>query len=136
MARYAGRMSDMARLILATRLVDLADTWLEARCCHGATFMPLRRLVANHGGGRRVGEVVARLRCHRCGALPAVVALIESPDAWASGRGGAPPGWRIVLAADPLSRAVPTRPAGWRPRLVTPGRAFPGEATAGRPRQP
>jgi len=62
-------MSGLSALILAARLADLTDSWLEVRCCRGVAFLPLRRLVMDHGGGsRRVRDVVARLRCRHCRA--------------------------------------------------------------------
>jgi hypothetical protein len=105
--RYAARMSGLSALILAARLTDLTDSWLEVRCCRGVAFLPLRRLAMDHGGGRSVREVVARLRCRYCHAHPALVALVGDPAGSAPGRAGAPPGWRVVLVRDPLARLPP-----------------------------
>jgi len=104
---YATRMPRLSALILAARLADLTDSWLEVRCCRGVAFLPLRRLAMDHGGGRSVREVVARLRCHHCHAHPALVALVGDPAGSAPGRAGAPPGWRVVLVRDPLARIPP-----------------------------
>jgi hypothetical protein len=101
---YAASMSGLSALILAARLADLTDSWLEVRCCRGVTFLPLRRLAMDHGGRR---DVVARLRCHHCRAHPALVALVGDPAGSAPGRAGAPPGWRVVLMCDPLARIPP-----------------------------
>jgi hypothetical protein len=49
-------MSGLSALILAARLADLTDTWLEVRCCRGVAFLPLRQLAMDRGGGRLVGE--------------------------------------------------------------------------------
>jgi hypothetical protein len=100
-------MSGLSAVILAARLADLNDSWLEVRCCRGVVFLPLRRLAMDHGGGRSVREVVACLRCRHCRGHPALVALVGDPAGSAPGRAGAPPGWRVVLVRDPLVRMPP-----------------------------
>jgi hypothetical protein len=100
-------MSGLSALNLAARLADLTDAWLEVRCCRGVAFLPLRQLAMDHGGARRVREVVAHLRCGHCRAHPALVALVGDPAGSAPGRAGAPPGWRVVLVRDPLARLLP-----------------------------
>jgi hypothetical protein len=87
----------LADLILAAPLRQLEESWLEVRCCRGTTAIPLRLLAAQHGSGRRVSEVVGRLRCQACRGHPTLIALIEDPAGQSSGRAGAEPGWRIVL---------------------------------------
>jgi len=104
---YAARMSGLSALILAARLADLTDSWLEVRCCRGVVFLPLRRLAMDRGGGRSVRDVVTRLRCRHCRAHPALVALVGVPTGSAPGRAGAPPGWRVVLVRDALARIPP-----------------------------
>jgi len=88
-------MPTLRELILAAKLADLADHWLEARCC-GATRLPLAML-ADQRAGVTVRAVVDRLRCRQCGGKPASVVLIEHGAAGATGRGGSPEGWRLAL---------------------------------------
>jgi hypothetical protein len=107
MELYAARMSGLSAVILAARLADLTDAWLEVRCCRGVVFLPLRQLAIDHGGGRSMRDVVVRLRCRHCRAHPALVALVGDPGGSAPGRAGAPPGWRVVLVRDPLVRMLP-----------------------------
>jgi len=52
----------------------------------------------DHGGGRPVRDVVARLRCRHCRAHPALVALAGDPAGSSPWRAGAAPGLRVVLA--------------------------------------
>jgi len=99
-------MSRLSALIVAARLTDLTDTWLEVRCCRGVAFLPLRRLATDYGGDWRVRDVVTRLRCRHCRANPALVALVEDAAGSAPGRGGAATGCRIVLVSDPLARTM------------------------------
>jgi hypothetical protein len=63
--------------------------------------MPLPLLIERHGGGLMLRDVLARLRCSKCGRRPHIMALVERPDHGTPGRSGAPEGWHIAL--DPQS---------------------------------
>ncbi len=80
--------------VLNAALPDLGDSWLEVHCCGGVMYMP-GRLLGRGGPGARLRDVIARLRCRRCGSPPSAMALVDDP---ASGAAGGPPTtWRIPL---------------------------------------
>jgi hypothetical protein len=89
-------MSEPPNPALQCALWAIDDTWLEVQCCSGTTFLPLRLLARQYGADRRLGDVVARLKCRQCGGPPASVALAEDAHGGAPGHGGTP-GWRIPL---------------------------------------
>jgi hypothetical protein len=68
---------------LAAPLGELAACWLDLRCdperCTKVVCAPLRLLASKHGNRRRLGELVARLRCAQCGERPVRVCITDSP---------------------------------------------------------
>jgi hypothetical protein len=64
----------------------LAGYWLEIHCRCRLTYTPMGRLAERAGANVRLGEVVGRLRCKRCGERPKEVALVDDPATGASGR--------------------------------------------------
>lgn len=85
--------------LLGTELVALAGLWLEVRCssCGVHTSYPLRLLLTQRPalGSRPLADVVARLRCRRCRAIPEHVGITDDPAAGA--RGGNPATWTVAL---------------------------------------
>jgi len=67
---------------LAAPLGELAAYWLDLRChpelCTKVVCAPLRLMAAKHGRGRRLEELLARLRCAQCGQRPARVRITDS----------------------------------------------------------
>ena len=75
---------------LAKRLDELGPCWLELRGCCQIVYMPLPLMVQRHGGGLLLQDVLARLRCSKCGKRPPIVALVERMEPSSNG-------WRIVV---------------------------------------
>ncbi len=75
------------QVALAAHLRMFPDTWWLLRDCGGCGAI----VHVPH-------EIVGRLRCRRCQAVPASVLLTD--DAQANGLGGPPPTWRLPLLAD------------------------------------
>jgi hypothetical protein len=75
---------------LSKRLDELGACWLELRGCCQIVYIPLPLIVQKHGGGLVLREVVARLRCSKCGHRPPFVALVERPEPHAKG-------WHVAL---------------------------------------
>ena len=46
--------------------------------CTKVVCVPLRLMATQHGAKRRLGELVARLRCAQCGERPTDVCIIDS----------------------------------------------------------
>jgi hypothetical protein len=82
---------------LSKRLDDLGLCWLELRGCCQIVYMPLPLLAQKRGGGLILGDVVARLRCSKCGRRPPIVALVERPEPNRES-------WRIMLREEPAAR--------------------------------
>jgi hypothetical protein len=55
---------------LSKRLDALGSCWLEVSGCCQVVYMPLPLLAKNHGGGLMLRDVLARLRCSKCGSKP------------------------------------------------------------------
>jgi len=71
-------------------MADLAGWWLSVRCsCGWHVSLPFRFLAATRGWHTKLGAVLPRLRCKRCGNRPESVDLVDSPSAGASGVPGA-----------------------------------------------
>jgi hypothetical protein len=85
---------------LDTPLSELAGTWLELRCPRhqGVVLYPVDLLRRRHGD-RRLGTLLSRFRCQRCGGPPEPVYLCETPQR-VPGH-AAPPGWSVELRALP-----------------------------------
>jgi hypothetical protein len=68
---------------LASPLSELVPYWLDLRCdpsiCTKIVCAPLRLMARTHGPKRRLGELIARLRCEQCGQRPVRVTITESP---------------------------------------------------------
>jgi hypothetical protein len=75
---------------LSKRFDELGPCWLELRGCCQIVYMPLPLMVQRHGGALVLGDVVARLRCSKCGRPPPFVALVERTEPNAEG-------WLVVL---------------------------------------
>jgi hypothetical protein len=75
---------------LSKCLDELGPCWLELRGCCQIVYMPLPLMVQRHGGGLLLQDVLARLRCSKCGKRPPIVALVERTEPSADG-------WRIVV---------------------------------------
>jgi hypothetical protein len=82
-----------------TPIRDLADYWLELRCCGGATFYPFKLIApkARHRGRTLLRDALRQFRCKGCGGPPQHVAVVERADG--SAAFGQEPGWRIVIDA-------------------------------------
>jgi len=94
--------SDMERRIskppLDAPLSLLAGYWLEARCPCKLTYLPLLQLSKRACPNVRLGELLPRLKCEKCGERPSELALVDDPGAGAPGSGSAPQ-MRIPLEA-------------------------------------
>jgi hypothetical protein len=72
-----------------TPLVDLNGFWLKIVCAaHGTTAYPLRLMAAEQGWDTTLRQIVPKLRCDKCGAVPASITLV-SDAAGEAGRAGA-----------------------------------------------
>ncbi len=86
-------------ILLACSIRTLRRYWIEVRCRCQVQFLPLNAMATNPSvAGLNLADVVMRVRCQHCRDRPGVVALVGDPAAQASGRAGAPVGWRVVLA--------------------------------------
>lgn len=80
------------------RLLDWPDTVLELRCCKGVTFYPVR-LLAQRSGDLTFAQVLARLRCKKCGLKPSgPIYLCASYTR--TFQGGCAPDWSIELVPE------------------------------------
>jgi hypothetical protein len=85
----------------AAPLSAVPDWWLELRCGCGRTVQsPRRLLVREHGPAARAPELVARMRCERCGSRPAAAEWIDNPQGGARGTDYPPPRRVPVLRED------------------------------------
>ncbi len=72
---------------MASRLSELEGYWIEVTCpakCAGGGVartggLPCKLLVKRGWGHLFVGEVIARLRCERCGSRPSLVVAMDHP---------------------------------------------------------
>lgn len=96
-----------AEAALDARMSALAGCWLELRCpCNlGTVLYPVDLLRRRHGD-QRLGMILARFRCQRCGGPPSPVYLCESPQR-VPGH-GVPPGWSVELPASAPATPRPT----------------------------
>ena len=85
------------------RLSDWPDCHLEVRCCKGTTIYPLRLLAERHGN-RTFADLLARLRCSRCGGRPAPIYLCAGQHRAGDGTIGITPDWAIELVSARRSR--------------------------------
>ena len=83
------------------RLSDWPECHLELRCtpCGGRSTAPAVKFLARQLGNPTFAALLARLRCHHCGAKPAPVHLCASYQRTFSG--GPPPDWAIELVPAP-----------------------------------
>ena len=73
--------------------LDLVDAgwWLELRCeCERSTSIPHKLLARAHGAAARVPNLLARMRCARCGRRPIRAEWIDNPAGGAKGYGYPP----------------------------------------------
>jgi hypothetical protein len=82
---------------LGHRLSDWPACGLELHCCKGVVIWPVRLLATKHGD-LTFGQVIARLRCERCGGRPAQVYLCAGHRVHVS---GAAADWAIELVPTP-----------------------------------
>lgn len=75
---------------LSTRLDALGSCWLEVSGCCQIVYLPLPLLAKKHGGGLMLRDVLARLRCSKCGSKPSILALVERTEPKSDG-------WRVSL---------------------------------------
>jgi hypothetical protein len=62
--------------------------WLEVRCgCGQMRQIPIGLLLRRHGPGARAAELVARMRCARCGSPLASAEWIDNPQDGVPGSG-------------------------------------------------
>lgn len=93
--RYSGDVLSR-EAFLASTLGEVVGYWLDIHCGCGATVKYPLRLMARERGARLVlRDVLQRLRCRKCGLLPARVDALDDPSAGTLG--GAPGGWRLPL---------------------------------------
>lgn len=81
---------------LQTPLSEI-EGWLRLTCdpgCAKVVNYPLR-LLRQHAGDRKLGDVLPRLKCTVCHRKPARVVLCDDPND--SGLGGTRQTWRVVL---------------------------------------
>lgn len=71
----------------ASTLAEASEWWLVFRChvCEHVKWWPCRMAARDLGSDRTVGDIVARLLCHRCRARPDQVELVDHPQADAQG---------------------------------------------------
>jgi len=72
-------LSPPAAFVLNATLADLSGSRLEVPCRKGVAYLPLRQLAASKPENTRLRDVLARLRCSRCGSRPATLMLVEDP---------------------------------------------------------
>jgi hypothetical protein len=82
---------------LDAQLSLLHGYWLETRCSCKLSFMPLAKLSERAGASTRLGAVLPRLKCEKCGERPTEAALVDDPAAGASGVPFGRPQMRISL---------------------------------------
>ena len=58
-------------------------------------YCPLKLMAARHGNGRRLGDVLKRLRCEHCGAAPGRVSVTDHPND--GDEGGQSSTWTLEL---------------------------------------
>ena|SRR5689334_3685940 len=82
-----------------TPIRDLADYWLELRCCGEATFYPFKLVAAKarHRGRTLLRDALRQFLCNGCGGPPQHVAVVERADEDAAS--GTEPAWRVVIDA-------------------------------------
>lgn len=69
--------------------------WLAVECaCGHRAYLPTKMLGRQHGGQARIPELVARLRCSKCGGRPISADLRDDIQTSASGYARGYPGGR------------------------------------------
>jgi hypothetical protein len=80
--------------LLASRIGELQDRWLDVTCvCRSTSKLPLKLLAKRHGNQRLLSWIIPRLKCSRCSARPTLVLALSSvlvdpdhgdhgPDSW------------------------------------------------------
>jgi hypothetical protein len=91
-------MPPTADQLLAQRIGELQERWLETRCpCGNTAKLPLKLLAKRHGNQRLLSWILPRLKCSRCRARPTSVLALSSvlvdPDHSAQG----PDTWSVRL---------------------------------------
>jgi hypothetical protein len=69
-------------------LAELSGLWLSVSCkCGAHTGLPFRYLAAAHGWKTHliISDIIARLKCRKCGERPSSVELVEDPTTDAVG---------------------------------------------------
>src|SRR5690242_12499052 len=76
---------------------NLADYWLEVRCCGGTSFHPFQLLATRlrRGGNTPLCDALRPFRCKRCGGPPRIAAVVERADC--STQFGAGQCWRVEI---------------------------------------
>ena len=70
-------------------LAAVMGWWIEVRCgCGRCRLFPVKLLAAEHGAHARPADLMARMRRERCRTPPVEAALIDDPQAGASGYAG------------------------------------------------
>ncbi len=91
---------------LACTMQTLRGRWLTVRCgCGASSTPPIKLMLADRPELARatLADVLVSLRCHKCRARPASVALVETSYGGLEEGGGGPSerGWRLVLHCRP-----------------------------------
>ncbi len=88
-------------IALACSLRTFRDRSIEITCC-SIKEVPLKLLGAEGGrGSMTMADLMARLRCERCGKPPICVYLEEDQTKGLWAGGGQAPGWHILLMGEP-----------------------------------
>jgi hypothetical protein len=99
-------MTKEPHFLLDLRLADLADWWLELRCCCGTIYLPLKMLAGPAAADFPAARYTAAVTGARgCGKRPTNLAMVEDSTDRAPGRPGDPGSWRIELVL-PEKRAI------------------------------
>jgi hypothetical protein len=95
----SGTASKTRDELLVTPIGELEGCWLGLRCsgCTKSVYAPLKLWASRHGRRRRLGDVLAHLRCDHCKALPASAWLLDHPIEGGT-HGGQAATWRVDLA--------------------------------------
>ena len=64
-----------AAAVPGMRPPELAECWLELRCCKGITLYPVKLMERRHGDRTTMAAVLGRLRCSKGQGRPAPVYL-------------------------------------------------------------
>jgi len=83
--------------MLETSIGELRRVWVVVRCgaaACGSTGLPLKLAAQRHGGGVTVAQLLARMKCKRCGGS---VQHAHATKNAAAGQGGPSPTWTLDL---------------------------------------